>query len=295
MLAMGDEALVQLAGEHRDAVHPGVVVEPMAGHADLAAAGLEQGALIEVGPLLDRAFKPGGQGFGQTRTQQQMTELDMADRKAFNTMAQERLPALENRTRAIETLEQVIDLIPEEGGVGTLPEREAQADALRLLGVPIPKDFFNQDQASVMQAVDGAINDYVAILVESMKGNPSDADLMLQFKRAPSGNNTREANRAIVNNARRLIELEKEKIRIGYDYLNNPDPETGTLGRPSEFQTDWSKVIEPALKKKFWREYPGYQPRQEDELPANDPMRGPGPLAPRQPSPFARPAHLEAF
>jgi hypothetical protein len=233
---------------------------------------------------------PGGQGFGQTRTEQQMSELDMADRKVFNTMAQERLPALESRTRAIETLEKVIDLIPEEGGVGTLPEREAQADALRLLGVPIPKDFFDQDQTSRMQAVDGAINDYVAILVEAMDGNPSDADLMLQFKRAPSGDNTREANRAIVNNARRLIELEKQKLSFGLDYMNNPDPETGALGRPSAFQKAWSGELEPALKDEIWEKYPGYQPRQEDELPANDPMRGPGPLAPRQPSPFARPA-----
>jgi hypothetical protein len=45
VLAMGDQPLVQLAGEHRDAVHPGVVPEPVAGHADLAAAGLEQGLL----------------------------------------------------------------------------------------------------------------------------------------------------------------------------------------------------------------------------------------------------------
>ena len=50
---MGDQTLVQLAGEHWDAVHTGVVPKPVAGHADLAAAGLEQGALIEVGPLFD--------------------------------------------------------------------------------------------------------------------------------------------------------------------------------------------------------------------------------------------------
>ena len=56
---MGDQPLVQLAGEHRDAVHPGVVSEPVAGHADLAAAGLEQGALIEVGPLLDGGVEAG--------------------------------------------------------------------------------------------------------------------------------------------------------------------------------------------------------------------------------------------
>ena len=61
---MGDQALVQLAGEHRDAVHSRVVPEPVAGHADLAAAGLEQHLLIEVGPLLDRGFEPGIQCCG---------------------------------------------------------------------------------------------------------------------------------------------------------------------------------------------------------------------------------------
>ena len=53
---------MQLAGEHRDAVHPGLVPKPVAGHADLAAAGLEQHHLIEVGPLLNREIKAGGQG-----------------------------------------------------------------------------------------------------------------------------------------------------------------------------------------------------------------------------------------
>jgi hypothetical protein len=62
VLAMGEQALVQLASEHRDAVHSRVVPKPVAGHADLAAAGFEQGALIEVGPLLDRGPKPRGQG-----------------------------------------------------------------------------------------------------------------------------------------------------------------------------------------------------------------------------------------
>ena len=42
VLAMGDQALVQLAGEHRDEAHSRVVPEPVAGHADLAAAGLLQ-------------------------------------------------------------------------------------------------------------------------------------------------------------------------------------------------------------------------------------------------------------
>ena len=71
---MGDQPLVQLAGEHRDAVHPGVVPKPVAGHADLAAAGLLHGALIEVRPLLDRDFKLGGQSRwpGQRDTHEQL-------------------------------------------------------------------------------------------------------------------------------------------------------------------------------------------------------------------------------
>jgi len=64
VLAMGDQALVKLAGEQWDAVHPGVVAKPVAGHADLAAAGFQQGALIEVRPLLDRSFEPGIQCCG---------------------------------------------------------------------------------------------------------------------------------------------------------------------------------------------------------------------------------------
>ena len=59
---MGDQPLIELTGEHRDAVHPGVMPKPVAGHADLAAAGIEQHRLIEVGPLLDRGIKQGGQG-----------------------------------------------------------------------------------------------------------------------------------------------------------------------------------------------------------------------------------------
>jgi hypothetical protein len=38
VLAMGDQALVQVAGEQRDAVRAGVMPEEVAGHADLAAA-----------------------------------------------------------------------------------------------------------------------------------------------------------------------------------------------------------------------------------------------------------------
>jgi hypothetical protein len=53
---MGQQTLVQLAGEHRDAVHPSVVPKEVAGHADLAAAAPYQHLVIEVGPLLVAAF-----------------------------------------------------------------------------------------------------------------------------------------------------------------------------------------------------------------------------------------------
>jgi hypothetical protein len=53
---MGQQALVQLAGEHRDAVHPGVMAEEVAGHADLAAAAGHQHLLIKVVPLLVAAI-----------------------------------------------------------------------------------------------------------------------------------------------------------------------------------------------------------------------------------------------
>jgi hypothetical protein len=56
---MGDQALVQVAHEHRDAVGPGVVVEEVAGHAHLAAAAAEQHRLIEPGPVLDRLLTGG--------------------------------------------------------------------------------------------------------------------------------------------------------------------------------------------------------------------------------------------
>jgi len=53
VLAMGDQALVQVAGEQRDAVGAGVMPEKVAGHADLAAAAGEEHVLIELGPVLD--------------------------------------------------------------------------------------------------------------------------------------------------------------------------------------------------------------------------------------------------
>ena len=56
VLPMGQQALVQLTGEHRDAVHPGVVAKPVAGQTDLAAAAGHQHLLIEIGPLLVAAI-----------------------------------------------------------------------------------------------------------------------------------------------------------------------------------------------------------------------------------------------
>jgi len=51
---MGDQALVQLTDEHGDAAHPGMVPEPVTGHADLSAAAPEQHGLIKERPLLNR-------------------------------------------------------------------------------------------------------------------------------------------------------------------------------------------------------------------------------------------------
>jgi hypothetical protein len=53
VLAVGNQALMQVAGEQRDAVGAGVVAEEMAGHADLAAAGGAQHVLIKPGPIFD--------------------------------------------------------------------------------------------------------------------------------------------------------------------------------------------------------------------------------------------------
>ena len=53
VLAVGNQPLVQVTGEQRDAVGAGVVAEEMAGHADLAAAAFSEQLLIEPGPVLD--------------------------------------------------------------------------------------------------------------------------------------------------------------------------------------------------------------------------------------------------
>jgi len=51
---MGDQPLVQVAGQQRDVVGPWVLAEEMAGQADLAAAAGAEQLLIEPGPVLDR-------------------------------------------------------------------------------------------------------------------------------------------------------------------------------------------------------------------------------------------------
>ncbi len=53
---MGNQALMQVAGEQGDGVRAGVVAEEMAGHADLAAAAFSEHLLIEPGPVLDFLF-----------------------------------------------------------------------------------------------------------------------------------------------------------------------------------------------------------------------------------------------
>ena len=51
---MGDQPLVQVAGQQRDVVGPWVLAEEMAGQADLAAAAGVEHLLIEPGPVLNR-------------------------------------------------------------------------------------------------------------------------------------------------------------------------------------------------------------------------------------------------
>ena len=58
---MGDQALVQVAGEQGDAVRAGVVAEQVAGHADLAAATGAEHVLIELGPVFDGVASGGPQ------------------------------------------------------------------------------------------------------------------------------------------------------------------------------------------------------------------------------------------
>ena len=53
VVAMGDQALMQMASEQRDALRPRVMPEEMAGHADLAAAAGAEHRLIQPGPVLD--------------------------------------------------------------------------------------------------------------------------------------------------------------------------------------------------------------------------------------------------
>lgn len=54
VLSMSDQALVEVAGEHRDAISSGVMPEEMAGETDrVAAAGLQL-LLIKLRPFLQR-------------------------------------------------------------------------------------------------------------------------------------------------------------------------------------------------------------------------------------------------
>jgi len=53
VLPLADQALMQLAGERRDAAHPGVMTKPMAGHTDLAAAAGAQHRIVQIGPRLN--------------------------------------------------------------------------------------------------------------------------------------------------------------------------------------------------------------------------------------------------
>jgi len=59
VVAMGDQPLVQMAGQLRDAVGARMVPEEVAGHADLPATAGAKDRLIEPGPLLDRLLAGG--------------------------------------------------------------------------------------------------------------------------------------------------------------------------------------------------------------------------------------------
>ena len=59
---MGDQALVPLIGQHRDAIHPRVVPKPVSGHADLAAGGPEQHVAGEVRLVLVGDSEIGDEG-----------------------------------------------------------------------------------------------------------------------------------------------------------------------------------------------------------------------------------------
>ena len=54
VFAMGDQSLVQVAGEQGEALGPWLMPEEVAGHADLTAAAGAEHLLIEPGPVLDR-------------------------------------------------------------------------------------------------------------------------------------------------------------------------------------------------------------------------------------------------
>jgi len=64
VLAMGNQALMKVAGKQRDAVRARVMLEEMVGHADLAAAACAEHVLIEPGRVFDR-INAGGLPMGE--------------------------------------------------------------------------------------------------------------------------------------------------------------------------------------------------------------------------------------
>ena len=60
VIAVTDQAFVQLAGEQWNAVHTSVVAEPMAGDAHLAAPAGQQDFLVEVRPSVHRDLAGSG-------------------------------------------------------------------------------------------------------------------------------------------------------------------------------------------------------------------------------------------
>ena len=88
---MGQQALVQLAGQQRNAGHTGVVAEPMTGEADLAAATGHQDLLIEIGPLLDGvltgSLRPGARGERHRKLVVQSYQLRLLERSGKDCSA----------------------------------------------------------------------------------------------------------------------------------------------------------------------------------------------------------------
>jgi hypothetical protein len=52
-LAVGDPAMVQMAGQQRDGVAAAVMAQEMAGHADLPASAAAEHVVLKPGPVVD--------------------------------------------------------------------------------------------------------------------------------------------------------------------------------------------------------------------------------------------------